>query len=151
MADVTTLISEVGKLSDEEQVTFLVEYVSTKNVLWLSKATKALQEKFGVTAAAAMGPAAAGGAAGGGAASAEKPKEETKASFDVVLKGVGAQKIQIVKLVRQHNPTLGLKEAKDLVDQVDKGPKTIKEGVPKEEAEKIAKAFKDAGADVELA
>lgn len=150
MAEVSTLISEVGKLSDEEQVKFLVDYVSTKNVLWLSQATKALQEKFGVTAAVAMAPAG-GGAAGGGAATAEKPKEETKASFDVVLKGAGAQKIQIVKLVRQYNPTLGLKEAKDLVDQVEKGAKTIKEGVPKEEAEKIAKAFKDAGADVELA
>lgn len=150
MADVNTLISEVGKLSDEDQVKFLVDYVSTKNVLWLSKATKALQEKFGVTAAVAMAPAA-GGVAAGGAAQAEKPKEETKASFDVVLKSAGAQKIPIVKLVRQYNPTLGLKEAKDLVDQVDKGPKVIKEGVPKEEAEKIAKAFKDAGADVELA
>ncbi|MBS1506067.1 MAG: 50S ribosomal protein L7/L12 [Bacteroidetes bacterium] len=101
-----------------------------------------LKETYGIEPAAAAvvaGPAA-GGAAGGGAAAAEKT------NFDVVLKSAGANKLQIVKLVKELTG-LGLKEAKDLVDGA---PKTIKEGLPKDEAENLKKQLVEAGAEVEL-
>ncbi len=100
-----------------------------------------LKETYGIE------PAAGGAvmmAAGGGGAAA--PVEEEKTSFDVVLKSAGAEKIKVIKVVREATG-LGLKEAKDLVDAA---PKAIKEGLSKEEAEKLAAAFKEAGADVEL-
>lgn len=101
-----------------------------------------LKETYGIEPAAAAvavaGPAA--GAAGGGAAAAEKT------NFDVVLKAAGANKLQIVKLVKELTG-LGLKEAKDMVDGA---PKTIKEGLPKDEAENLKKQLTEAGADVEL-
>src|SRR4029079_1165850 len=120
--------------------TFLAEFVAKQNVLWLSTAVKALEEKFGVQAAE-------GGGGGGGAApaAAAAPKEE-KTSFDVVLKNAGANKINVIKVVRAAT-NLGLKEAKDLVD---KGGQAVKTGVTKEEADKLAKELKDAGAEVEL-
>ena len=102
---------------------------------------KKLEERLGVSAAAAA-PAAS---AGGGAAAAAAPVEE-KTEFTVVLKEVGAQKINVIKAVREVT-SLGLKEAKDLVDGA---PKTVKEGVSKEEAETIKKKFTDAGASVEI-
>src|SRR5579862_1989958 len=140
MGNVAGLVDEASKLSDEERTSFLAEFVAKQNVLWLSTAVKALEEKFGVKAAA-------GGGGGGGAAApaAAAPKEE-KTAFDVVLKSSGANKINVIKVVRAAT-SLGLKEAKDLVD---KGGQAVKSGVPKEEADKLAKELKDAGAEVEI-
>jgi len=98
-----------------------------------------LKEAYGIEPAAAV--VVAGGAAGGGAAAAEE-----KTNFDVVLKSAGANKLQIVKLVKELTG-LGLKEAKDVVDGA---PKTIKEGLPKDEAENLRKQLAEAGAEVEL-
>jgi large subunit ribosomal protein L7/L12 len=140
MGNVAGLVEEVGKLADDERTQFLTEFVAKQNVLWLSGAVKALEEKFGVKAAS-------GGGGGGGAApaAAAAPKEE-KTSFDVVLKNAGANKINVIKVVRAAT-NLGLKEAKDLVD---KGGQVVKAGATKEEADKLAKELKDAGAEVEL-
>jgi large subunit ribosomal protein L7/L12 len=141
MGNVAGLVEEVGKLADDERTQFLTEFVAKQNVLWLSEAVKALETKFNVKAAA-------GGGGGGGAAApaaAAAPKEE-KTSFDVVLKNAGANKINVIKVVRAAT-NLGLKEAKDLVD---KGGQAVKAGVPKEEADKLAKELKDAGAEVEI-
>jgi large subunit ribosomal protein L7/L12 len=102
---------------------------------------KKMEETFGVSAAAATVVAAGGGAAAGGAAPAEE-----KTEFTVVLTDVGGNKINVIKAVREVT-SLGLKEAKDLVDGA---PKTVKEGVSKEEAETIKKKFADAGATVEV-
>ena len=111
-------------------------------VLQLSKLVKALEDRFGVTAAApmAMGVAPAPGAGGGD----EAPEEKTE--FDVVLKSAGAQKIQVIKVVRGLT-SLGLKEAKDLVDGA---PSDIKKEVTKEEAEEIKAKLEEAGAEVEI-
>jgi large subunit ribosomal protein L7/L12 len=141
MGNVAGLVDEVGKLSDDERTTFLTELVAKQNVLWLSGAVKALEDKFGVKAATGGG----GGGAAAPAAAAAAPKEE-KTTFDVVLKEAGANKINVIKVVRAAT-SLGLKEAKDLVD---KGGQAVKSGVPKEEAEKLAKELKDAGATVEV-
>ena len=141
MGNVAGLVEEVGKLADDERTQFLTEFVAKQNVLWLSEAVKALETKFNVKAAA-------GGGGGGGAAApaaAAAPKEE-KTSFDVVLKAAGPNKINVIKVVRAAT-NLGLKEAKDLVD---KGGQAVKTGVTKEEADKLAKELKDAGAEVEI-
>ena len=140
MGNVAGLVDEVGKLSDDERTTFLTELVAKQNVLWLSGAVKALEDKFGVKAATG-----GGGGAAAPVAAAAAPKEE-KTTFDVVLKEAGANKINVIKVVRAAT-SLGLKEAKDLVD---KGGQAVKSGVPKEEAEKLAKELKDAGATVEV-
>jgi large subunit ribosomal protein L7/L12 len=100
-----------------------------------------LKETYGIEPAAAAVVAAPAGGAGGGAAAAEE-----KTNFDVVLKAAGANKLQIVKLVKELTG-LGLKEAKDMVDGA---PKTIKEGLPKDEAESLKKQLVEAGAEVEL-
>ena len=125
-------------LSKEE----LIEEIKTMSVLDLAEVVKALEEEFGVSAAApvvvASGPGA-GGDAGGGAV-------EEKSEFDVVLKDIGANKISVIKAVRELTP-LGLKEAKDLVEGA---PQAVKEGIPKDEAEAIVKKFEDAGAKAEL-
>jgi large subunit ribosomal protein L7/L12 len=141
MGNVAGLVDEVGKLSDDERTTFLTELVAKQNVLWLSGAVKALEDKFGVKAAS-------GGGGGGAPAAAAAPAaaKEEKTSFDVVLKEAGANKINVIKVVRAAT-NLGLKEAKDLVD---KGGQAVKTGVPKEEADKLAKELKDAGATVEV-
>ena len=102
-----------------------------------------LKETYGIEPAAG-GAVVMAGPAGAGAAAAEK--EEAKSTFDVVLKGAGDKKIQVIKVVRQYTG-LGLKEAKDLVEAA---PKPVKEGLPKEEAEKIKKELEDQGATVEL-
>ena len=138
MADVAALVEETGKLSDEDRKSFLTEFVAKQNVLWLSEAVKALEEKFDVKAATGGGMMMA--APAGPAAEAEE-----KTTFDVVLKHAGASKISVIKVVRAAT-SLGLKEAKELVD---KGG-AIKEAVPKDEAEKLAKDIKDAGGDVEV-
>jgi large subunit ribosomal protein L7/L12 len=140
MGNVAGLVDEAGKLTDEERTTFLAEFVAKQNVLWLSTAVKALEEKFGVKAATG------GGGGGAAAPAAAAAPAEVKTSFDVVLKAAGANKINVIKVVRAAT-NLGLKEAKDLVD---KGGQAVKTGVPKEEADKLAKELKDAGAEVEI-
>jgi large subunit ribosomal protein L7/L12 len=120
----------------------LVEQLSGLTVIEAAQLSKKLEEKWGVSAAAPVAVAAAP-AAGGGAAA---PAAEAKTSFDVVLKEAGANKIGVIKEVRAVT-SLGLKEAKDLVEGA---PKTVKEGASKEEAEEIKKKLEAAGAKVEL-
>jgi large subunit ribosomal protein L7/L12 len=120
----------------------IAEQIQGLTLLEASQLVKLLEEKLGVSAAAA---AVAVAPAGGGAAAAAAPAEE-KTEFTVVLTAVGANKINVIKAVREVT-SLGLKEAKDLVDGA---PKPIKEGVNKEEAESIKKKFTDAGATVEV-
>lgn len=119
----------------------ILDAIASMSVLELSELIKAMEEKFGVSAAAAVAVAAAP-AAGGAAA----PAAEEKTEFDVVLVEAGAKKVEVIKVVRAATG-LGLKEAKDLVDGA---PKTIKEGVSKDEAEKLKKDLEAAGAKVEL-
>lgn len=116
-----------------------VKQIETMSVLDLANLVKALEERFGVSAAAAA-PVAAAGA---GPAAAAAPVEE-QTEFTVVLESAGEKKINVIKAVREVT-SLGLKEAKDMVEGA---PQTVKEGVSKEEAEKIKKAFEDAGAKV---
>ena len=120
-----------------EKITAMIEEVKTLTVLELSELVHALEETFGVSAAAAAVAAPAAGAA-------EAAEEKTE--FDVVLKECGANKIAVIKVVRALTG-LGLKEAKELVDGA---PKNLKEGVSKDEAEKIAAELKEAGAEVEV-
>ncbi|AUG58504.1 50S ribosomal protein L7/L12 [Acetivibrio saccincola] len=124
-----------------EKVTKLIEEVKNLTVLELSELVKELEEEFGVSAAAPVAVAAAPAAGGGGAAAAEE-----KSEFDVVLKDVGSEKIKVIKVVREITG-LGLKEAKDMVDGA---PKTLKEGVSKEEATEIEAKLKEVGATVEI-
>ena len=121
----------------------VVDYIKGISVLELSQLVKALEQELGVSAAAAMPVAVAGGApaAGGGAA----PVEE-KTDFTATLTEVGTNKINVIKVVREVT-SLGLKEAKDLVEGA---PKPIKEGVPKDEANTIKKKFEEVGAKVEI-
>ncbi len=114
--------------------------LDSMTVMELNDLVKAIEEKFGVSAAAMAAPAA-GGAAGGAAAAAEE-----KTEFDVVLAEAGANKVSVIKAVREING-LGLKEAKDLVDGA---PKTVKEGMAKADAEAAKKKLEEAGAKVEL-
>jgi large subunit ribosomal protein L7/L12 len=122
----------------QEQV---IEFLSNLSVIDLVNLTKSLEDKWGVKAAPVAVAAAAGPAAGPAAAPAEE-----KTEFTVVLKNGGAQKINVIKVVREVTG-LGLKDAKDLVDGA---PKDVKAGVPKTEAEDIAKKLKEAGAEVEI-
>ncbi|XOQ44844.1 MAG: 50S ribosomal protein L7/L12 [Clostridium sp.] len=122
-----------------DKVAKLIEDVKALSVLELSELVKALEEEFGVSAAAPVAVAAA--PAAGGAAAAEE-----KSEFDVILKSVGSQKIQVIKAVREITG-LGLKEAKELVDNA---PKAVKEGVSKEDAESMKEKLTAAGAEVEL-
>ena len=117
----------------------LLETIDSLTVGELAELVKGIEEKYGVSAVAAAAPAAGGAAAAGGA--------EEKSSFNVVLQDAGANKIQVIKVVRDATG-LGLKEAKDLVDGA---PKTVKEGVSKEEAEELKAKFTEAGAVIELA
>ena len=122
----------------------VIEYIKGISVMELSQLVKALETELGVSAAAAMPmamPMGGGGAAGGGAAAAEEQTE-----FTVTLTDVGGNKINVIKTVREVT-SLGLKEAKDLVEGA---PKPIKEGVTKDEAAAIKKKFEDAGAKVEI-
>ena len=121
----------------------LIEAIKGMTVLELSELVKALEEEFGVSAAAPVAVAAAGPAAG---AAPEAAAEEEKTSFDVILSGAGDKKIQVIKVVRSLTG-LGLKEAKALVDEA---PKPVKEGVNKDEAEDAKKQLEEAGASVEL-
>lgn len=119
----------------------LVKTIEEMSVLDLSELVKVLEDKFGVSAAAPVAIAAAGPAGGG-----EEAAVEEKSSFNVELTEVGAQKIAVIKAVRAITE-IGLKDAKDLVD---KAPSTIKENVPKEEAEEMKKKLEEAGGKVEL-
>jgi large subunit ribosomal protein L7/L12 len=121
----------------------IVEAIGNMTLLEVAELVKKLEEKFGVSAAAvvAAAPAAVAGAPAGPA-----PAAEEKTEFTVILKSVGANKINVIKVVREITG-LGLKEAKDLVESA---PKPIKEGVSKEEAESIAKKLQEAGAEVEI-
>ena len=121
----------------------ILDSIGALTVLELKELLDAFEERFGVTAAAPAAVAAAP-AAGGGAGAA--PAEEEKDEFDVILTGAGAQKIQVIKAVRELTG-LGLKEAKDLVDAA---PKAVKEGVTKEEAEAAKEKLAEAGATVEV-
>jgi large subunit ribosomal protein L7/L12 len=126
-----------------DKVTSIIEEIKGLSLLEASQLVKGLEEAFGVSAAAAtVAVAGAAPAAGGGAAA---PAEE-KTDFNVILTGVGSNKIGVIKVVREIT-SLGLKEAKDLVEGA---PKPVKEGVPKEEAENIKKKFVEAGATVEI-
>jgi large subunit ribosomal protein L7/L12 len=125
------------------KVETILEEIKGLTLLEASDLVKKMEEAFGVSAAAAAPVVMAGGAAGGGAAAG--PAEE-KTEFTVVLTEVGANKINVIKAVREVT-SLGLKEAKDLVDGA---PKTVKEGVNKDEAATIKKKFEDAGAKVDI-
>lgn len=122
----------------QEQV---VDYIKGISVLELSQLVKTLEEELGVSAAVAMPVAVAGAAAQGGAA-----EEEEKTEFTVMLTEVGARKINVIKAVREVT-SLGLKEAKDLVESA---PKAIKEDIAKDEAEALQKKFEEVGAKVEI-
>ena len=118
----------------------IIAAVESMTVLELADLVKAMEEKFGVSAAATAVVA-------GPAAGAAAPAEEEKTEFDVVLKDAGSEKIKVIKVVREVVSGLGLKEAKEMVESA---PKTLKEGVSKEEAEKIAEQFKAVGATIEI-
>jgi large subunit ribosomal protein L7/L12 len=127
-----------------ERVDKIVEQIKELNLLEAADLVKKLEETLGVSAAAAAPVMVAAGAGAGAAAGAAPAEEQTE--FTVVLAGVGANKINVIKAVREVT-SLGLKEAKDLVDSA---PKSIKEGISKEEADMIKKKFTEAGATVEV-
>jgi large subunit ribosomal protein L7/L12 len=133
---------EENKMAD---MNALVEQLSGLTVLEVAGLVKQLEEKWGVSAAAPVAVAAAPAAGGAGGAAA--PAAEEKTTFDVILKEMGANKIGVIKEVRAAVPGLGLAEAKALVEGA---PKTLKEGVTKEEAEEIKKKVEAAGAKVEI-
>ncbi|MDP3787086.1 MAG: 50S ribosomal protein L7/L12 [Candidatus Omnitrophota bacterium] len=135
MVEVTEKTELSKKLND------IMKSIEEISVLELSTLVKAMEEKFGVIAAVPMAAVAAGAPAAGAA-----PAVEEKSTFTVVLTDVGANKINVIKEIRAVT-TLGLKEAKDLADSA---PKTVKENIPKEEAENIKKKLEAAGAKVEL-
>lgn len=118
----------------------IISAIEGMTILELADLVKEMEEKFGVSAAA---PVVAGGAVAGGAAEAAEEKTE----FDVILKDAGAKKLNVIKIVREVKPGLGLKEAKELVDNA---PKTIKEAAQKADAEEMQKKLEEVGAKVEL-
>ena len=121
-----------------EKITAIVEEIKTLTILELADLVKAVEEEFGVSAAAPVGVAVAGAAAA--------PAAEEKTEFDVILKEFGAKKLDVIKAVREITG-LGLKEAKEMVEGA---PKAVKEGVSKDEAESLKKTLEDAGAVVEI-
>ncbi len=121
-----------------EKITAIVEEIKGLSILELKELVSAVEEEFGVSAAAPVAVAAVGGAAA--------PAAEEKTEFDVVLKSAGASKLNVIKVVRELTG-LGLKDAKDLVESA---PKAIKEGVSKDEADAVAKQLTEAGAEVEV-
>ena len=122
-----------------EKITNILEEIKALTIIELADLVKAVEEEFGVSAAAPVGVAVAGGAAPAAAA-------EEKTEFDVVLKSFGAKKLDVIKAVREITG-LGLKEAKEMVEGA---PKAVKEGVSKDEAESVKKALEEAGAEVEV-
>ena len=129
--------TKVSKLTKDQ----FFEHLDGLTVLELADYIKEFEDRYGVSAAAAVAPAAAAGPAGG-----EAPAEEAKTEFNVILKEIGDKKINVIKTVREVT-SLGLKEAKDLVDGA---PKTVKEAVTKDEAEEIKKKFEGQGAKIEI-
>ena len=121
-----------------EKITNIVEEIKSLTILELADLVKAVEEEFGVSAAAPVGVAVAAGAAA--------PAAEEKTEFDVVLKSFGAKKLDVIKAVREITG-LGLKEAKEMVEGA---PKNVKEGVSKDEAEALKKTLEEAGAEVEI-
>ena len=119
----------------------IISAIESMTILELAELVKEMEEKFGVSAAA---PVVVGGAVAGGEAA---PAEEEKTEFDVVLKDAGAQKLKVIKVVREVKPGLGLKEAKALVDGA---PSTLAEGVSKEAAEELKKKMEEVGAEIEI-
>ena len=119
----------------------IISAIENMTILELAELVKEMEEKFGVSAAA---PVVVGGAVAGGEAA---PAEEEKTEFDVVLKAAGAQKLKVIKVVREVKPGLGLKEAKALADEA---PSTLAEAVTKEAAEELKKQFEEAGAEIEI-
>jgi len=117
----------------------ILDAIKSMTLLEIKELVDAMKEEFGVTGAIAV--------AGGAAPAAAAAQEEEKTEFDVVLKEAGSEKIKVIKVVREVVSGLGLKEAKEIVESA---PKTIKEGVSKEEAEKIAEQFKAVGATIEI-
>lgn len=134
-------MSDETKVQLSKEAEKILEMVEQLSVLDLANLVKAMEEKFGVSAAAPVMMASAGGAAGGAAAA-----EEQSATVTVVLADAGAQKINVIKAVRE-GTGLGLKESKDIVDGA---PKPVKENMPREEAEKLKTALEAAGAKVEF-
>ena len=134
------LVEAYKGLTTEEKAKFWVEAVSQMNVLELNASVKSLQEEFGITAAAPVVAAAVPGVA------AAPVEEEEKTEFNVILKEIGAQKIQVIKAVRELTG-LGLRESKELVEGT---PSNVKEGVSKEEAEAAKARLEEAGATVEM-
>ena len=122
-----------------EKITNILEEIKSLTIIELADLVKAVEEEFGVSAAAPVGVAVA-------AAGAAAPAAEEKTEFDVVLKSFGAKKLDVIKAVREITG-LGLKEAKEMVEGA---PKAVKEGVSKDEAESIKKTLEDAGAEVEV-
>ena len=121
-----------------EKITNILEEIKSLTLIELADLVKAVEEEFGVSAAAPVGVVAVAGAAA--------PAAEEKTEFDVVLKSFGAKKLDVIKAVREITG-LGLKEAKEMVEGA---PKTVKEGVSKDEAESLKKTLEDAGAEVEV-
>ena len=121
-----------------EKITNILEEIKSLTIIELADLVKAVEDEFGVSAAAPVGVVAAAGAAA--------PAAEEKTEFDVILTGFGANKLNVIKAVREITG-LGLKDAKDLVEGA---PKTVKEGVSKDEAEKVKAALTEAGATVEI-
>ena len=121
-----------------EKITNILEEIKSLTILELADLVKAVEEEFGVSAAAPVGVVAAAGAAA--------PAVEEKTEFDVILKSFGAKKLDVIKAVREITG-LGLKEAKEMVEGA---PKAVKEGVSKDEAESVKKALEEAGAEVEV-
>ena len=122
-----------------EKITNILEEIKSLTIIELADLVKAVEEEFGVSAAAPVGVVAAAGAAAA-------PAAEEKTEFDVVLKSFGAKKLDVIKAVREITG-LGLKEAKEMVEGA---PKTVKEGVSKDEAESLKKTLEEAGAEVEV-
>ena len=121
-----------------EKITNILEEIKSLTIIELADLVKAVEEEFGVSAAAPVGVVAVAGAAA--------PAAEEKTEFDVILKSFGAKKLDVIKAVREITG-LGLKEAKEMVEGA---PKTVKEGVSKDEAETVKKALEEAGAEVEV-
>src|SRR5688572_33506347 len=132
--------TEMAELNQQQ----VVDYIKGISVLELSQLVKALEQELGVSAAAAMPMAMPGGAAAGGGGAAAPAEEKTE--FNVTLTEVGADKVKVIKVVREVT-NLGLKEAKDLVESA---PKSIKEAVSKDESEAIKKKFEEVGAKVSI-
>jgi len=142
MSEATETVAEAPEAPEVTgKVKEILDLVSELTLLEAADLVKAFEDKFGVSAA----PVAMAGPAAGGAGGAEEAEEE-KTEFDVVLKEVGGQKLQVIKVVRKHT-TLGLKEAKALVDSA---PKPVCEAVPKDKAEEVKAELEEVGATVEL-